>query len=105
MATESVRSPDADLEQFRALADEWRAETSVLSDPTAKFMHPAYQRIIGMGRPALPLIFAELRDRSGHWFWALRAITGDDPVPRADAGSIRAMRKAWLDYGKQRGYL
>jgi len=95
----------SDAKQFRYLADLWSAETSFLSDLTAVFMHPAYQRIIGMGKAALPHIFTELRDRSGHWFWALRAITGDDPVAPESAGNIRAMREAWLIYGKRRGYI
>lgn len=44
-------------------------------------MHPAYQQIIGMGEKALPLILRDLRDRpTGHWFWALNAITGEEPT-------------------------
>lgn len=35
--------------EFNTLAEEWRAETRMLSFVTQKSMHPAYQRIIGMG--------------------------------------------------------
>jgi hypothetical protein len=72
---------------------------------TAKAMDPSYQQIIGMGPAALPLIFEELRQRPDHWFWALRMITGDDPVSPEDAGDIERMRADWLRYGEERGYL
>jgi len=67
-------------------------------------MHPAYQRIIGMGRSALPLIFDELSQRPGPWSWALRAITGEDPVPLEQAGSAKAAREAWLGWARRFGY-
>ena len=50
--------------------------------------HPAYREIIAMGEPAIGLILAELETRPDHWFEALRALTGEDPVPpeaRGDA--------------------
>ena len=62
-------------------------------------MHPAYQQIIGMGTPALPLIFQELQREPDHWFWALGAITGENPVPEEDAGDLDAMTDAWLSWG------
>jgi len=90
---------------FRSLADCWRRETAVLSSITAKAMHPAYQQIIGMGPSAVPLILRELRRRLDHWFWALKAITGEEPVPPEDAGDMERMREAWLRFGEQRRYL
>jgi hypothetical protein len=42
--------------------------------------HPAYQRIIEMGQPVMPLIFRELEREPDHWFWALQSITGENPV-------------------------
>jgi hypothetical protein len=98
--------PDAELEAgFKRLAEIWRRETAVHSSVTKKAMHEAYQRIIGMGRSAVPLILRELRDKPEHWFWALTAITGEDPVPEEDAGDIRKMAQAWLDLGRGRGWL
>src|SRR5438034_453066 len=98
--------PPAELERlFAGLAEQWREETAVYSSQTQKAMHPAYQRIIGMGPAVLPLIFRELETNSGHWAWALRAITGDDPTNPQDAGKIASMREAWLSYARERGYL
>jgi len=94
----------AALEQeFRALAEKWREDTMVLSVSHDIVFHPAYQRIIGMGRPALPLILRELQNRLDHWFWALHCISGEDPAREED--TIDGAARAWLDWGKQRGYI
>jgi hypothetical protein len=49
-------------------------------------------------------ILAELEARPDHWFWALNAITGSDPVPQADRGIMEKMAKAWLAWGAEHGY-
>ncbi len=98
-------APSSQIEEpFRDLAHTWRSETEQSSDAEAVLLHPAYQRIIGMGEPVLPLIFRELQHRPDLWYWALKMITGDDPVP-PDAETMREVREAWLDYGRRRGYL
>jgi hypothetical protein len=91
--------------QFSALAEEWRRETAPLSSVTDIVLHPAYQRIIGMGQAALPFILTELARQPDHWFWALRAITAEDPVPDEDAGNLGRMRDAWVRLGRERGWL
>src|SRR5216117_3328493 len=99
-------SQNTDLETtFHELADTWRRETGHVSSVEQLAMHPAYQRIIGLGQPAIPLILNELRTRPNHWFWALRAITGDDPVPPEHAGSLKLMAQDWLNWGTKRGYI
>ena len=89
--------------RFADLAQEWREATAFTSSATAMAMHPAYQQIIGMGEAALPSIFQELRREPDHWFWALKAITGEEPVLPADRGQIDRMTKAWLHWAEQRG--
>ena len=92
---------------FNRLADAWAAETAHLSLISQKAMHPNYQRIIGLGRRAIPLILERLSAQPGHWFWALRAIVGDDedPVRPKDIGRFDAMREAWLAWGRKRRLL
>jgi len=103
---QSSAAVEPDLERtFHGLADKWRSETGALSSITMKSMHPAYQRIIGMGQQAVPLILRELQRRPDHWFWALTFITGEDPVPPEDAGDVEKMSEAWVHLGKQRGWL
>lgn len=91
--------------QFYDLKEEWEAETGHLSSITEIAMNTAYQRIIGMGHAAIPYILSEVRIRPGHWFWALKAITGEDPVLPEQRGRIKQMAEAWLEWGRQQGYL
>ncbi|MEG3890120.1 MULTISPECIES: hypothetical protein [unclassified Microcoleus] len=49
--------------EFNSLAEEWRTETRMLSLVAQKSMHPAYQRIIGMGQPVAPLILRDLEQK------------------------------------------
>jgi len=77
--------------RFQRLAAEWREQAGPLSSSTDRAMLPAYQAIIGMGETALPFILDEMRQRGGLWFWALRAITGENPVPPEHRGNIEAM--------------
>jgi len=90
---------------FASLAGTWRRETGMLSSVTDISMHPAYQQIIGLGPAAVPLILRELQRRPDHWFWALSAITRENPVPPEDAGNVRRMAEAWVAFGRRHGYL
>ncbi|MBN3908823.1 MAG: hypothetical protein HWQ35_20405 [Nostoc sp. NMS1] len=89
---------------FTALVNQWREETCGISSTNQMSMHPAYQQIIGMGKPVIPLLLRELEKKSGHWFWALKSISREDPVPQEYRGKVKEMTKAWLEWGKQRGY-
>lgn len=90
--------------RFLTLKARWEAETAVLSSVSEIAMHPAYQQIIGMGIIAIPLILAEMKEKQGHWFWALKSITGEDPVGPEQKGRIKEMTEAWLRWGKKKGY-
>ena len=96
----------AELEAtFHALVAEWRRDTAPLSSVQDMVLHPAYQRIIGLGPDAIPLVLQELLERRDHWFWALRALTGVDPTGDDDRGRIGRMADSWLEWGRQCGYL
>lgn len=99
----SIRNRRRD--RFNKLAREWRHETELFSSTMEMAMHPAYQAIIGMGPAVLPEIVTELRERSGHWYWALKAISDEDPVPPKDRGNIKKMKKAWLQWALEKGIL
>jgi hypothetical protein len=106
MSTSSAIEPPRQLaELFQELAKRWRAETLYLSSSTEIAMHPAYQRIIGLGPAVLPLILAELERQPDHWFWALHALTGADPVPPEGRGKLPIMTRAWLEWGRENGLL
>ncbi|MBI3821802.1 MAG: hypothetical protein HY289_03875 [Planctomycetes bacterium] len=92
--------------RFHALAKAWKSETELMSKVTKRVMHPAYQKIIGMGEAAVPLILKDLRDHGpDDWFWALTAITDENPITETIAGNMAAMTEAWLQWGRNAGYL
>ena len=91
--------------RFHNLKEEWENDTAFLSSITEIAMHPAYQQIIGMGRIAIPFILLEMQKRPGHWFWALKSIAGEDPVPSESRGIINEMTKAWINWGIDQRYL
>jgi len=51
-----------------------------------------------MGDKALPFIYYELQQEPDHWFWALKAITCEDPVPIESRGNLQLMANAWLKW-------
>jgi hypothetical protein len=96
------------LVKFHRLADEWKRERGALSTAAAMAALPSYRKIMGMGKDALPFIFAELKaegDSPSHWFLALAAITDENPVPPESRGKLSEMAKAWLAWGKKAGYV
>ncbi len=93
------------LIRFNNLKEEWKESTFMLSSVTEIAMYPSYQQIIGMGPTAIPMILLSMRQEPDHWFWALNAITGENPVHIEDRGKIKKMTDAWLDWGKKHLYL
>ncbi len=92
-------------ERFTSLKKEWEEHTMVLSSPTAKAMHPSYQSIIGMGYDVVKYLLCDLQSEPNHWFWALKAITGCDPVPPEDVGDVERMSEAWINWGRESGII
>jgi hypothetical protein len=92
-------------DDFVSLVREWKATRGHASSVTKMAKNPAYERIIAMGEPAIPLILTELRREPDHWFPALHAITGANPIPTESRGKLGEMMKAWLDWGKEHGYI
>ena len=98
--------PRKSVEQrFHELAEQWRRETGGYSSISQITEHPAYQEIIAMGDVAIPWILHDLQQRPGHWFVALRKITGQSPILEGDRGNMSRMRAAWLAWGKEAGYI
>lgn len=101
-----VGAKHEDIEgEFSELVRKWKGERRATSSTTSIVMHPAYQRIIGMGKPALPLILRELNKQLDHWFWALKAISGEDPIPAEHRGKMKQMAADWLQWGREKGHV
>ena len=90
---------------FSELTEQWKADQKPTSSMLDRAMHPAYLRIIGLGVAAVPLILHELQLKADPWFWALEAITGENPIPESDYGHVAKMVEAWVHWGHTHGYL
>ncbi|MDJ0559445.1 MAG: hypothetical protein PX638_10055 [Microcystis sp. M53599_WE4] len=96
------------LREFESLAEHWINETSHLSSTHEAIIHPNYQRIIGMGQDVIPFLLKNLKEPKSlpsRWFWALKAISGEDPVPKDSRGKSKEMIDAWLHWGIRKGYI
>ena len=96
--------PLPDEGSFRELVATWKRERGPHSSSARLAEHPANQQIVAMGPGVVPLLLQELEREPDHWFRALKALTGADPVPPASAGNIRAMAEAWVRWGRAQGY-
>lgn len=92
--------------KFIRLTKQWKEETVFLSSITEISNHHAYQEIIGLGKDVLPFIFNDLCNSQevNHWFWALNAITGENPVKIEERGIVEKMKQAWISWGDNNGY-
>jgi len=105
---QAVNGPSyEDCRKFKRLTLQWHSERAATSSVTDMVTWPSYQKIIGMGEVAIPLILGELQSdgtEPDHWFWALRVLTEVDPVNEEDHGDIVKMSAAWLQWGLAQGY-
>lgn len=99
MSSASNRQLDLS-ERFDRLTQEWEQATMLMSSVPQICMNRSYQRIIGLGAAAVPLILERLERRPGHWFWALEAITGENPVAPEHMGHMAAMAADWIAWGR-----
>lgn len=103
---QSYLAADVQLKQiFNKLARKWKRDTMNLSIVEQMILHPAYQEIIGLGKKAIPLILRELEKTPDFWFWALRSLTGVEPVKENMRGDVIAMTEAWLNWGRRHEYI
>jgi hypothetical protein len=87
---------------FKMLADEWKKDTAHMSMVSKRLQHPAFRRILGMGRGVVPLILEEMDQHPDHWFYALAYLTGENPVPHDFAGTVEDAVDLWIRWGRSR---
>ncbi|MDP7738995.1 hypothetical protein [Mycobacterium paragordonae] len=84
--------------KFERYRNAWQAKTATMSSLAEMVMLDEYQHIIGLGRQAVPFLIEELRHELDHWFWALKAIVGEDHASHASTmREAAAMWIAWYD--------
>ena len=101
---QSLATPEIEA-RFAQLVKMLEPEIWVRSNSATAAQHPAYQEIIAMGESALPLILCQMEECTAHWFPALCAITGADPVPEEMRGKVEEIKAVWQQWGRERGYL
>lgn len=89
--------------EFRIHVQRWRRDSKHMSSMRNMIQHESYLRIMGMGPQVLSYLLEELNARPDHWLIALHAITGEDPAP--EGATFREAIDAWLQWGRERGYL
>ena len=87
--------------QFQLLAEKWKEDSKFLAFAKDSVQLPTYQAIIAMGKIALPYILEDMKIQPNHWFTALKAITGENPVLSEHRGNIQSMSNDWLLWGKK----
>jgi hypothetical protein len=104
-ASDPAQTTIIPLEQrFDELVAIWKRERGPHSSSARLAEHPAYQQIIRMGPEVVPLLLREVERDPDHWFRALHALTGVNPVPAQCQGRVREMAAAWLLWGREQGY-
>lgn len=99
----SISTPTRD--RFTRFAAQWKAESVHMSNTAQMALLKSYQSIIGMGDAAIPLLLEELNREPDQWFWALEAITLENPVPQEARGTVDEMARAWVEWGRKKGYI
>jgi hypothetical protein len=95
---------DAETERtFLALVKEWKSGRGHSSSINKMVRHPAYRQIVAMGKRIVPLLLRELEREPDHWFWALKEITGANPVPAESRAKVAEMAAHWVGWGREQG--
>lgn len=97
-----ARSLESPAEKFKRLKAQWLREMPPSSRMRDLVLCKSYQRIIGMGKDALPFLLSEVEREPRAWFWALEAITEANPVP--EGGDLNSIAQAWTRWASEHGF-
>ncbi|MFM9909955.1 MAG: hypothetical protein ACKVOW_11425 [Chitinophagaceae bacterium] len=79
----------------------WKNETVFSSSISEITNNAAYRYIIGLGQEVLPFIINDFKANDNHWFYALEAITGQNPINDNHKGIVPLMKADWLKWAKE----
>jgi hypothetical protein len=102
-----VNTSKTELEaEFNSLVRQWREETFSYSSLTKAFSHPAYVRIMAMGKDGLEYVLRELKTSNDSWFYALKFMAGKDGEGVAEGvKDSETAKSAWLEWGYKNNYI
>lgn len=78
----------------------WQNETMFLSSISEITNNGAYRSIIDLGGDVVPLIIDDLLNSENHWFYALEAITGINPIKKEHRGDFNGMKSDWIEWAE-----
>lgn len=99
-----ISSESSDL-KFARLSSDWKRASAHLSAVERMAMLPSYQAIIGMGPEVVPLLLQDLQQEPCHWFWALHAITQENPAENKGPLPVSELAALWIEWGRQKGLI
>jgi hypothetical protein len=79
----------------------WKSETIFSSSITEITNNAAYRSIIALGQEVIPFIIDDLKVNDNHWFHALEALTGQNPIKENHKGIVLLMKKDWVEWAKE----
>ena len=100
-----VKESEEDYEKFLNLTKKWKEETFVTSSYSEIISNPSYLEVVRMGKKVLPYILQDLKSEPAFWFSALEELTGCNPIEPSHRGIIKLMKKDWLKWGEEHGYV
>src|SRR5271156_3197187 len=80
--------------EFARLATQWRLERNRLSSADDEICGESrvYQEVVGLGPRILRVLLRAIDQQEPEpWFWALAAISRENPVPSESQGNLSAM--------------
>lgn len=96
--------------EFMELAEKWMKETKDIKN-TEKYFNRNYAQIVEMGRKIIPILLDEIveelgktKGEPGKWFWALKLIAGENPVPGRFRNKPKKAASCWLHWGNEHGF-
>lgn len=93
------------VELFLLYKQKLHEETKFLSNMSKVYENDWYRKIVELGMPVVPIIFAEMEREPGWWFHAINTITGEGPhVPSDAMGRLDRLTEIFLKWGKEKGY-
>ena len=86
--------------EFEKYKEIWKRETRFSSNTTEMINHPAYLKIMALGKNVIPFLLRDMEQTGNHWFEALNQITTADPILKGHEGKIRLMINDWIAWAK-----
>ncbi|MBK7764123.1 MAG: hypothetical protein IPI46_12395 [Bacteroidetes bacterium] len=84
--------------KFEIYKSIWQSETMFSSSVSEITNNGAYRSIVHLGQDVLPFILQDLEKSDSHWFYALEALTGKNPIKPDHRGDFKLMKADWLEW-------